>query len=594
MASKQPKMQQPLTTPLSARSGEHLAPDNRLDLARQALAKSSLSVGAPGRPATTASPLLSTTVLTIPIRDISPYEKNPRQDPNECYEDIKESIRLAGLDSIMQVMRLPGATTYTVAKGGNTRLRALKELFEETREARFEQITAQLVDFKGHTAAIADHLKENTLRGAMSFFDRAHGFLELQRQIEHETGKKPGVREMVKTLKEQYGLVVDQPTLGRFLHVAEHLQAIKHWTNNITVKALIPAYNNLLRLAIKFEKEESEVHMELESALGRFSARCAKEVDETGGKFDVDACIAEMQSGIAAYLCLTQYQLDFALATLETVPSASKADLMTTSSAPVGVRMLGTSAGSETGTGGAANDGTSDEGGHVGAASAPGPSYRPPSGAKTPHQIALELAQQTRATGAGGSPVAGPAPALPPAPPTTAAPPSPAQTRRQAHTTTVDEALDRVIDAAALFADACGIGETCRTSLSLPTGYIMEIPDEELTIPSPTQSDARIRVAGWWMAAALARQYDEEHCRLLPADSVWRAAWVREEQKLESAELFQVIQSHLGAVMGDDGSIAVGIEYLHVVLSDPHRASCYFDLVEAVNQLTSLRNGGRS
>lgn len=588
MAGPKQKMQQPLTTPLTARGAEALPGSNKLELARQALANSSLSVGAPGKPSSSPSPLLTATVLTIPIRDIGYYEKNPRTDPNECFEDIKESIRLAGLDSIMQVMRLPGATTYTVAKGGNTRLRALKELFEETRDAKFEQITAQLVPFKGHPAAIADHLKENTLRGAMSFFDRANGFLELQRQIEQETGKKPGVREMAKVLKEQYGLACDHATLGRFLHVAEHFVAIKHWANNITVKALIPAYNNLLRLAIKFEKEEAEVHTELESALDRFGARLAKESDTGSSSFNADACIVEMQAGIAAFLGLTQYQLDFALAALETVPSASKAELLTTPSAPVNTALL-----ERSGDGGVSGDGLDGDQ----AATAPAAAPKAPSGAKTPHQIALELAQQTKGVSpvgaqaaVGDSTTAHPSASGAAAP----APHAPLTKRQGGHATTVEDALDKVIDAVAQFAGVCGIDETCKTSLSLPSGFVMEIPDEELTIPSAAQADARIRVAGWWMAATLARQYDEEHCRLLPADSVWRAAWVRDEQKLESSELFQVIQSHLGAVLADDGSIALGIEYVHVLLSDPKRASCYFALVDAVNQLSLLRNGGRS
>lgn len=585
MATKT-KMQQPLTAPLAQRT-------DKLELARQALANSSLSIGAPGKSASTPSPLLSTTVLTIPIRDIGYYEKNPRTDPNESFEDIKESIRLAGLDSIMQVMRLPGATTYTVAKGGNTRLRALKELFEETRDPKFEQITAQLVPFKGHPAAIADHLKENTLRGAMSFFDRANGFLELQRQIEQESGKKPGVREMVKTLKEQYGLVSDPATLGRFLHVAEHFVAIKLWANQVTAKSLIPAYNNLLRLAIKFEKEEAEVHTELESALDRFGTRLAKESDAGSAAFNTDACIAEMQAGIAAFLGLTQYQLNYALAALETVPSATKAELMTTPATPVSAGLLvphsSSGAADHDGSSAASEEDLSGSSGSGSAASGPAAPPRAPSGAKTPHQIALELAQQTKGAGS-GTPAGGTA-EEPVLQPSGAA--SVPQGRRPAHATTVEDALDKVIDAVAQFADACGIGETCKTSLSLPSGYVMEIPDEELTLPTDGQADSRIRVAGWWMAAALARQYDEEHCRLLPADSVWRAAWVRDEQKLESSELFQVIQSHLGAVMGDDGSIALGIEYVHVLLSDPKRAGCYFALVESINQLASLRNGGR-
>lgn len=615
------KHPQPLTTPLAQRAGQ-ASPGNKIEQARQALASSSLSVGAPGKPTSMPSPLIGgTTVLSIPIRDIEPYEKNPRTDVNECYEDIKESIRIAGLDSIMQVMRMPNSARYTVAKGGNTRLKALKELWEETKDPRFEQVTAQLVNWRGHSAAIADHLKENTLRGAMSFYDKARACLDIQEQIEIETGKKPGVRELVKTLKEQYGLSMDPPTLSRNLHVAEHFRPVRHWASQIVAKALIPVYNNLLRLCLKFEKTELEVHTELETALERYAAQCSRdpvaEDESSAVRFDVNACAAQMQASVCSFLNLTQYQLNFALAALETVPSASRAELLTTATPPMATALVGsTPRGNEQD---ADNDSDSDAGDtrepSVEAGrqeSDPGLAAthtRAPTGSKTPLQIALELGQQTRAeaqartqrqavgddgtprdiaadlgstNGADSAPIVASGSAA-----TTTG------SGRRRHVATVDDALDAIIDAAARFADLCGVSEQCRTSLSLPHGYYMEVPETELVYPTEAHQDARLRVGGWWLAATLARQFDEEHSRLLPGDCLWRAAWVRDVVNgVEPPDLFEAIQGHLGAVMGDDGKIALQLEFVHVVLTDPERAAAYFELVNLVTQLDLLRNGG--
>lgn len=607
MATKHP---QPLTAPLAQRAGQ-AAQHNKIEQARQALASSSLSVGAPGKAAYTPTPLIGTTVLTIPIRDVEPYEKNPRTDPNECFEDIKESIRLAGLDSIMQVMRMPSSARYTVAKGGNTRLKALKELWEETRDPRFEQVTAQLVNWRGHSAAIADHLKENTLRGAMSFYDKAKACQEIQQQIENETGKKPGVRELVKMLKEQYGLSIDQPTLGRYLHVAEHFSPIRQWTNNISVKALIPTYNNLLRLCLKFDNAEPEVHTELEAALERYAAQCRLEPVEEGEgealRFDVKACAAQMHASVCAFLNLTQYQLDFALAALEAAPSSTRAELLTNPTPPVVAAFGGTtfeSAGQDDGDiVGSGNDDSSDppeDGGrHAGEAGLAATRARAPSGAKTPLQIAMELGQQTRAEAQPREQEEGAAGEMSPADDNTpsivtasAIGLTPAVGRKR-QMTTVEDALDSIIDASARFADLCGVSEECRTSLSLPHGFYMEVPEAELIYPTETHPDARLRVGGWWLAATLARQFDEEHSRLFPSDCLWRAAWVRDVVNgVEPPDLFETIQGHLGAIMGDDGKIAIQLEFVHVVLSDPQRAAAYFELVNLINELDLLRNGG--
>jgi hypothetical protein len=160
----------------------------------------------------------------------------------------------------------------------------------------------------------------------------------------------------------------------------------------------------------------------------------------------------------------------------------------------------------------------------------------------------------------------------------------------------VEGALDVVIDAAAAFAALCGVSELCHTSLSLPVGFFMEIDEEGTTRPTSDCADARIRVGGWWLAATLTRQWDEDQARLLPASALWRKFWVQEERDKQGAadpgEVFHVAQALLGGNLGDDMRLAVPLEYVHVVLADPQRAAAFAALVASVNQLQALRNGG--
>jgi len=607
------KPKQPLSVPPSAAAAKG---PSKIDLARQAMANSSLSVSAPGaRPGATAAPMIgSATVLTIPIRDIDFYDRNPRTDPNEKFEDIKESIRLAGLDSIMPVMRLPDSGRYVVAKGGNTRLKALKELFEETQDAKFEHITAQIVPFRGHTAAIADHLKENTLRGAMSYFDKAKACLDLYKEIAADTGKEPGIRELVNILRNDYGLTtgMDHATLGRYLHVAQHFYAVRFWMNNISSKALIPPYNSLVRLALKLEKSEAEAHAELHAALDRFASRLSLEPSqqdaqlEVSGElptpvFDVQACIRELQASMCVFLGLTAYQLDFALGALEVNTNAGKEDILT-SAAPAPATRAATSGlgGTQLGIGedqgqGRDNGDGDDEGLEKTAQRAKN------SGSQSPLEIAKALGRETieaRNAGQDWNPSAshggnsgsagGGASSLAPSP-------SASSTKRQ-KPQTVEEVLDRIIDTVTQFCDLCGVGELCTTSLSLPSGYVMDLPPEELILPSQDMPDARIRVGGWWMAAMLAKHFDEEHCRLFPTTALWRSAWVREDPELNQAverpDPFHVVQQHLGAVLGDDGRPALQLEFMFEVIRHPVRAQAFAELTLLIQTLDELRNGG--
>jgi ParB family protein of integrating conjugative element (PFGI_1 class) len=557
---------------------------SKVEQARAAMASSSLSVTAPGSKAT---PLLSTsTVLTLRVAEIEPYDKNPRTDRNECYDDIKESIRIAGLDSILQVTRLPGQDRYTIAKGGNTRLAILKELFAETNDPRFETVACQLIPWVSHSAAISEHVKENTLRGSMSYFDKAKAYLDIRTEIGNETGKQPGVRELGKVLHESYGLSVDHASLGRYLHVAEHFQAIKPWTNNITCKALIPAYNNLLRLGIRFEKSEADLHLELHAALERYASTAAAQES-----FDVESCINAMDTGICAFLQLTEHQLRFALSALQVSPSAPMAELLTTPAPMTTVATTYVAGNAEPGAPAeenAATDGLEDT------------RSAARTGAKPLNQVASELGSQSSLQqNVATSPAANAAtPAADTDTNNTAAHTSSAaaQASSPKRSLTVEGALDQLIDAATKFTDLCGVGEACRTSLSLPVGFYMDIPDEPLTQPSSSCPDSRIRVAGWWMAAAVAKQFDEEESRLLPSGSMWRKFWVQTEREsageVDATSLFSVIQEHMGAVLGDDGRIALALEYSSAVLGDVRRAQAYGELVASMNQLCALRNKG--
>ena len=77
--------------------------------------------------------------LMVDSSKIRPYERNPRQGRNPEYDRIKDSIRNNGLDQPLVITQRPGATDYIVHAGGNTRLMIVRELFDETGDARFSR-----------------------------------------------------------------------------------------------------------------------------------------------------------------------------------------------------------------------------------------------------------------------------------------------------------------------------------------------------------------------------------------------------------------------------------------------------------------------
>ena len=124
--------------------------------------------------------------FVLALDEIVPFDKDPRQAPNSEYARIKDSIRAQGIDQPLVVTRRPGAAHYVIAAGGNTRLKILRELFQETNEPRFAHVTCVYKPWRGESDIVLAHLRENDLRGGLIFLDKARAVREARQLIETE------------------------------------------------------------------------------------------------------------------------------------------------------------------------------------------------------------------------------------------------------------------------------------------------------------------------------------------------------------------------------------------------------------------------
>ena len=127
-------------------------------------------------------------VTVMDISRIHSYERNPRRSDNPEYDRIKSSIRNNGLDQPLVITRRPEATDYIVRAGGNTRLRILKELYAETSDPCFARVPCVLTPWRCESEVLVAHLRENDLRGSLTFIDKAQAVFEARQFIEQELG----------------------------------------------------------------------------------------------------------------------------------------------------------------------------------------------------------------------------------------------------------------------------------------------------------------------------------------------------------------------------------------------------------------------
>jgi len=128
------------------------------------------------------------TTVMLDVRRIKPYERNPRRSENPEYDRIKASIRADGMDQPLVVTCRPGETDYVVGAGGNTRLHILQALYQETGDERFQWVDCLFKPWREESDVLLAHLRENDLRGGLSFIDKARTVFEAKQLLEEEMG----------------------------------------------------------------------------------------------------------------------------------------------------------------------------------------------------------------------------------------------------------------------------------------------------------------------------------------------------------------------------------------------------------------------
>lgn len=141
--------------------------------------------------------------MKVDIAQIALYDHNPRRSRNSAHEDIKESVRAQGLKQPLVITRRPGAPTYMLKHGGNTRLAVLKELFAETGERRFQMADCLFEPWKGETDVLVSHIVENEVRGSLTFLDKARAVREAAVMLEADGGEKLSLRQLSDALRER-------------------------------------------------------------------------------------------------------------------------------------------------------------------------------------------------------------------------------------------------------------------------------------------------------------------------------------------------------------------------------------------------------
>lgn len=161
--------------------------------------------------------------VVLDVRCIKPYERNPRRCENPEYDRIKASIRASGIDQPLVITQRPGSSDYIVHSGGNTRLLVLKDLYEETGDARFSRVQCLFKPWNRESDVLLAHLRENDLRGGLTFIDKALAIFDIKRLLEEELDIGTLSQRRLQAALREGGYSVSDTLISRMGYAVEVL-----------------------------------------------------------------------------------------------------------------------------------------------------------------------------------------------------------------------------------------------------------------------------------------------------------------------------------------------------------------------------------
>ena len=165
---------------------------------------------------------LTPTTIIVPVSGIEEYERNPRVYKNPAHDLIKESIRARGLLQQIVITKKPDSSNYVLLQGGTTRLRCMRELYEETGDPKFSQVLCEIRPWSGEDDLLIGHFIENELRGDLNWYEKSALICNLQLLFENRSGKSLPGREFEIQAAES-GIKVRRTALHLYRYTVDRL-----------------------------------------------------------------------------------------------------------------------------------------------------------------------------------------------------------------------------------------------------------------------------------------------------------------------------------------------------------------------------------
>lgn len=505
-------------TDLAARHGFQPKPEEEKramrDKFKLELARESLNVPAPNsRSSLRYDTEVDDAWASLPVTSVHFYERNPRKANNEAYAELKESIRVNGILQPLSVTKRPGENHYILFAGGNTRLQAIRELWEETGDEKFRETRVIVKKWRGESAVLLAHMAENTQRNDMTFWDKANGTLELKKQLEDENGQSLSFRDFESALKKA-GVQVNLQSISAYRFAVERVPDIGPWLSGLSVRNIQPRLNLLLKLANHHDLEEDTFYSQIVTPTAKGIAQDVM----AGEAFSADQFLAAVERALCSRLDIEARDMGRMLTAIERFPNMTLEDLRKLCKpAPPASTAASVQASSAT-----LRPGRGETGPETTAHAKATPqsdiskTRTPTVSVKVTGNNHSAAQQDSSPVGAGASESELPLPAP----------------------------ENRVVELVQKIVVQAGLGSCYEAAPDMPLGYVMGFPKDG---PLDLKEQAQSRQAAWWVLSMASGQFDPDTCRAgLDEANVWRGLILEESDAQTLGGLELEIQHNIG------------------------------------------------
>lgn len=192
---------------------------------------------------------------------IENYENNPRFIENDKFDEIKEGIKSSGkYTGVIDVTKRPGDKNFITFFGAGTRLKALKELYEETDDQGFYNVNLAVHPFPGEAVLINNHLAENAKRSDLSLIEVAQSVLDLKAELEKELSAELNDLQFTEYTAENFNYKVVRQRLPEYRFIVELNticpEAVQNGMGRPMLREIMQVNKNLKTICKKLEIED--------------------------------------------------------------------------------------------------------------------------------------------------------------------------------------------------------------------------------------------------------------------------------------------------------------------------------------------------